>query len=72
MNQRQKEHFSQQVVKALIEVGAADNGRIRLPYFQQRIRFIEDKVSAIQRVDWSRADELQELLTHVCLEETRL
>lgn len=72
MNQRQIEHWSQQVVQALHEIEHADNGRVRLSHCQSLIRGIESKVHAIQQVNWDRADELQELLTHVCLDERSL
>lgn len=72
MNRRQAQHFSLQVQVALQEIQNADTGKMPLSYVQNRIRFIEDKVKAVQRRNWKIADELQEALTHVCLDNGSL
>jgi len=70
MNQRQMQHYSQQVQNALMQLERADD--LRMSSAQHLIKMIESKVQAIQSRDWNRGDELQELLTYVCLEKRSL
>lgn len=67
MNRRVIEHYTSQVAQALEQIEQADSGKLATTEYRHKIQFIESRVKVLSKVNWSKADELQRLLTNACL-----